>query len=353
MLLASARPRLAVISLYLWLLVRLVGAPASSFGSRTVELPLQSLIEPSTQKLHDAAILDFQEWLHDEGLPLTVNNLLEAPTILSRLLVAYGQYMYSSRKPRFLFLICVTAMQRYQPALKPYFKSVWQLATNWRLVEPVNHRHPIPVTLVKAMIALALTTGSSRWAGVTILSFWGLARIGEVLKALRCHLLLPKDILFAATDRTFLHYDKPKSRNRGGASHQHSLIRGLGFANMLSHIFADLKNTDRLYSLSPATYRSRWNKFLKFLGVPSATGFTPGGLRGGGAVASYMSDMPIPDIMWRMRVSSTNTLEHYLQEVAALTSLRSLPKRSVSMIIEFAALFDATFHHFSSNASQK
>ena len=45
-----------------------------------------------------------------------------------------------------------------------------------------------------------------------------------------------------------------------------------------------------------------------------------------GAVALYMDDAQLPDIQWRMRLKALGTLEHYLQELAALTTLQQLPE---------------------------
>ena len=84
----------------------------------------------------------------------------------------------------------------------------------------------------------------------------------------------------------------------------------------------------------------RWQRLLAVLQVPLSYSFLPGGLRGGGAVFAYMEGVPVPNIMWRMRIKSASTLEHYLQEVAAVVSLRGLPPRSADNIMMGAAIFD-------------
>ena len=47
--------------------------------------------------------------------------------------------------------------------------------------------------------------------------------------------------------------------------------------------------------------------------------------------------------MWRMHLKDVTSLAHYLQEVAVLMSLRSLPPHSQLRLKEAAALFDAIF----------
>ena len=79
----------------------------------------------------------------------------------------------------------------------------------------------------------------------------------------------------------------------------------------------------RLFPFSAARYRHIWDAILYALGIEKGV-FTPGGLRGGGAVASYFAGAPIADIQWSMRLASQDTLRFYLQEVAAESSLSAL-----------------------------
>ncbi len=50
--------------------------------------------------------------------------------------------------------------------------------------------------------------------------------------------------------------------------------------------------------------------------------------------------MGIQEIMWKMRIRQQSTLEHYLQEVAAATSLRDASRQTRSMIEILNKLFD-------------
>lgn len=329
------------------------GSVRTTKPDRTVSLSLLSHVEPGTVKLHESAILDLQEWLLRNEVPLSLFQLLEAPTVLAGLLVGYGQHLYRTRKPRYWYVMAITALQRHAPSLKAYFGQVWQLNSNWKQVEPTNHRKPIPCMLVKALCMLGLATGQTRFSGIIILSFWGLARVGEVIRNFRRNLLLPADTLYSNADRTFLHYDAPKSRNRGGAAQQHSLVRGLGLSNLLAHIFSHLKGSEPLYPFSVSTFRNRWDRFFVMLGIGKDAGFLPGGMRGGGAVHQYMNDCPVHDIMWRMRIRQTSTLEHYLQEVAAIVSLRGLPEATLKKIEMLGNMFDHILESMSMSTTQR
>ena len=81
-------------------------------------------------------------------------------------------------------------------------------------------------------------------------------------------------------------------------------------------------------SNSASAFRTRWEKILDAFAVPKSHRPTPAGVRGGGAILAYKRGEPIQDIMWRMRLVSQNTLEHYLRELAAESLLAKLPEHS-------------------------
>eukprot|EP00439_Symbiodinium_sp_Y106_P081367 s1179_g20.t1 len=125
------------------------------------------------------------------------------------------------------------------------------------------------------------------------------------------------DIL-AHDDRFFLCIREPKSRGRGPKG---------------------LKRRDRVFPGSPWLYRQRWDKLLATLGVPSDFKLTPGGLRGGGAVAAYRRGDQVSEIQWRMRLQHLGTLAFYLQEVSAFSVIPKLNKATRERIAAAATLF--------------
>ena len=76
------------------------------------------------------------------------------------------------------------------------------------------------------------------------------------------------------------------------------------------------------------------------LGVSKELRLTPGGLRGGGAVAAYRSGMQIQQLQWQMRHQQQSTLESYLQEVAASTALAAMSGPVRDRLRALAAIFD-------------
>ena len=242
---------------------------------------------PTTKQyaaLQRICLTDFGHWLVGEGMEASLSTMVQAPLLLVFLLRAYGLRLYKAGAPLYTYIYVLTAIQRFEPLIKHVMAVAWQVAWDWRQLEPTCHRMPMPMAIFKAMISLALQLNWTRFAGVTIIAFRGPGRIGEVLQALRKALVLPVDNLNEHTDRTFLNVIKPKTANRGGARVQHLTIRGTDNAKVLSASFSSLQGHELLYPFTPATYRARWDALLKMLKVPRASGFTPGGRRGGGAV---------------------------------------------------------------------
>ena len=82
-----------------------------------------------------------------------------------------------------------------------------------------------------------------------------------------------------------------------------------------------------------------FDHLLKALLIPATLRFTPAGLRAGGTVSAYVHDVPIADILWRLRLKQLNTLENYLQEVAAATSLSSVTPECRDRILSAASQY--------------
>ena len=131
---------------------------------------------------------------------------------------------------------------------------------------------------------------------------------------------------------------KPKSR-WSGAAIQHAKIPSGPEVDALDAIVGDLDFNSSLYPQHYAIFRGRWNRCLKILGIPEGSALLPGGLRGGGAVAAYRHEVPIDTILWRMRIQNMKTLNHYLQEVAAVSVLGDLPLQARERIKAAAAYY--------------
>lgn len=289
-----------------------------------VELDEVDTVTPATRLLQARALERYARWL-SENLPADVlQHLWDSPLFQVSFLQSFGHWSFQRGEPMYLFRHLVVHYQKSAPAVRAQLAPAWDLLQRWEIVQPVQHRPPMPRQLLDAFLSLGLLWGWHRWVGVTALAFHGATRIGEPIKARRADLLLPAD-LCVDDNVSFLRVGAPKPGRRGRGRVQHARVSHASTVRLLVSVFGNLEPEAFLFSASPAAYRRRWDKIAEALQVPHSSQITPGGLRGGGAVHLYHTGTPIWDILWRLRLKQLSTLESYLQETAASGVLASLP----------------------------
>eukprot|EP00439_Symbiodinium_sp_Y106_P042431 s1427_g5.t1 len=287
-------------------------------------------IQSSTTLIYEARLWDdFLAWcasrLSDSLLVLSL-----CPVLVAMALRAYGNHCFSSGRTLSGFRHTIVAAQRRVLGCKPFLHLAWEMVTRWEALEPPAHRCPVPEPVVKAMAFLA----------EALLAFYGLARVGEVLRCRRGDLLFPSDLLCEDAGGLFLNFKESKTATRGRPKIQHTKVVDplacVWVARALEHVPKD----EPLWPGSPSAFRYRWDVLLRFLDIPKELSLTPGGLRGGGAVQRYRSGTSPADLQWVMRLKNFGTLEHYLQELAAISALTEVSSSGRERIRCAAALFE-------------
>ena len=98
--------------------------------------------------------------------------------------------------------------------------------------------------------------GWDRWAATLVLGFGGIARLSEVLGALRCDLFLPDELFDERTSVAFFKIRQPKTRRRGGGV-QHLKLADAAAVQLLLRVFGPLDSSLALFPFSAsATSRS-------------------------------------------------------------------------------------------------
>ena len=127
----------------------------------------------------------------------------------------------------------------------------------------------------------------------------------------------------------YLRILSPKAR-RKGAKTQHVKVCDAEAVKFLDTVFGALPPSSPLFPGTGAAFRRRWDFLLGLLTVPASLKLTPASLRSGGAIAAYQTGTSTSELLWKMRLKSLNTLEHYLQEMAACSVLPNLPRQARS-----------------------
>ena len=293
------------------------------------EMPIQGA---ATLALGNREWDQFLQWSSKHLPEDAMETFLAVPLFLVHALRHYGDLQYQAGSSLSYFRHLILEAQRRVPSAKQYMSVAWDYATRWQNQEPTVHRQPLPLPILKAMVSLAWMLGWHRWVGVTLLSFFGIGRVGEVIKCTRKQLLLPSDVLESDCKDAYLVLYVSKTMFRQPAKIQHMKVTDRYIVRLLSIIFNGYDKSTLLFYGGAGIYRRRWNYLLDVLQVPAKVALTPGGLRGGGAVHAYRSNVDLPSLLWRMRIKHAATLEAYLQETAALTALSDLPHGSVERV---------------------
>ncbi len=248
--------------------------------------------------------------------------ILTHPVSLVKLLVNYGHESFKAGMPLLYYRHLLVHLQKEIPELRAHLGPGWETVTKWELLEPVQHRPPLPEPLLEACVTLGLKWGWFTWAGCLALCFFGACRIGEVLGAKRGDLLTPTDLL-SEEPKLYLKIGSPKSRRRG-ANIQYTTVDIPFWTELICKIFENTARGNRLYEATPSAFRTRWNAVLKHIGVDPKHRLTPGSLRAGGAIAAHKRGLGINDLLWKLRLQHLKTLSFYLQETTAVSVLPSL-----------------------------
>eukprot|EP00438_Fugacium_kawagutii_P018146 Skav206346 [mRNA] locus=scaffold3448:18626:25158:+ [translate_table: standard] len=300
----------------------------SEFRRDASELVNAPLVEESTLHLQDQVWQRFLSWLQRQLSRTSCQQLFLCPALAAQILERYGIHLFAEGKALYELRHLLVLLQQQKPELRQHLASAWQLVTKWEQVRPLQHRTPLPEILYRAMFSVACLWNWRRWASTLMVGFCGITRVGEALNALRGDLLLPSDNFDPLCAVAFLRIRKPKTRRRGKGRVQHARISSSGEIQFLEKHVAPLDPALKLFPLSAAAFRTRWDKILDYFRIPVQRRPAPSSIRGGGAVAAYRRGVPIQDLLWGMRLASQATLESYLQELAADNYLIKLPEDS-------------------------
>ena len=237
-----------------------------------------STLEHSTVVLRRKIWDSFLLWFQNAFPGASVEEWISAsPGLLVLALVGYGYDAYAAGTPLYYYRQLLAHTQREFPFLRMHMFQAWETVSKWELLEPVQHRPPLPEPILHALASLGLAWGWFRWTAILLASFYSISRVGELLRALRSDVLTPADLL-DEQEKIYIRITEPKSRKREART-QHVTIDNDLCIRFVAWVWSKLQRQDPLYSGSAGAFRSRWNATLRHLGVsavhpPAYAGFS-------------------------------------------------------------------------------
>ena len=267
-----------------------------------------------------------------------MQNLDEINAVLSR----YGRDLYGSGRPYGHYAETINAVSARRPAIRRHLQQCWDLAYAWMQQEPPRHHTAMPFQVLLACLSTALLWGWPRFAGILALTWGGVLRIGESLKAQRRHLLLPQDFDSGSTV-ALLSIVEAKTRF-SAARHQTAKVDIPDLVRVISLAFGALTPECFLWPYSGSTLRARFRTVMKSLLLPvhASADLRPldlGSLRSGGAtwILSVTEDGEL--VRRRGRWLTQRIMEIYLQETSAIRFVMSLSGDQKYVVLNLAHSF--------------
>lgn len=185
--------------------------PGPRFGRPRADANIYDfqLLEPATIAMRAKLWEQFTVWADETVGPGSVDVLMQQPSLLVTMLEAYGAACFSSGMPWHYYRQLLAHIQNEHPVSKLHMTKAWKLVSRWEIAEPTQHRTPMPEPALLAMASLSLFWGWERFACTILLCFYGICRIGEILKATRRDLLTPEDLLADHEKRLYLRINLP------------------------------------------------------------------------------------------------------------------------------------------------
>ena len=288
---------------------------------------------------------DFRAWLYQTH-EVYLSQLLTAKPPdaeeISRWLTLYGQEMFLAGKSYGKFAETINAVAAARPIVRKQLVGAWDLAFAWLVDEPTEHHPALPLSILLAMLSLALMWGWPLEAGVISLAWCGILRVGEVLLADRSDLILPCD---AAPGTLFglLRIKTPKTRGRA-ARHQAARIDPPDILMLLTAIYNGFPASSKLWPYSAETLRKRFNHLLAALGLQTERSkgrrpFNLGSLRPGGATHLLLASEDSELVRRRGRWVTSRVMEIYLQEIMYTTYAEKLDRHTRTQVLQLAGNF--------------
>ena len=297
-----------------------------------IDLAADRVLRQQTRDNRAVLLQNFAAWVWTERHLIwaeVINRKPLDPEEISGLLVEYGKQLHSAGRSYAIFAETINAVVTARPLLKRQVVEAWNLAYAWLVDEPYDHHPALPIGVLTALVTLALCWGWPVEAAIISMTWAGVLRIGEVMQAVRNDLVLPQDSV-GGVDHILLKIHQPKTRGRS-AKHQSSRIDPIDLVTLISAVFRNYPGSRKLWELSPATLRRRFNSLQKALGLPvqKSKGVKPfdlGSLRPGGATWILNRTESLEVVRRRGRWQSHRTMEIYLQEVIVATCEVKLPE---------------------------
>ena len=233
----------------------------------------------------------------------------------------------------------LAAVQYFYPRLVGHIKSSWQAITVWKRYVPVRSRLGLDEDVWLAMLTVTYLWNWKCTQFLIAVGFRGLMRPGEVCNLRAGHVVFTHHRpgpCQASREVLLISIVRPKTRYR--AARVQSVVIHDPLVIACAHRALKFSQPrDLICGDGTAGFTARFHQILDALSI-GHIGYTPGSMRGGGAISQLKMGTPVGEIMFKGRWECLKTVCIYLQEGAAAMAASRIAFNSLSTIRELADL---------------
>ena len=213
---------------------------------------------------------------------------------------------------------------KWDPSMS--LKYALTVMNGWDKRVPAKPTIPMPKGLMLLMVEWFLVMNDLEMATIVSLSFELMLRTQSELLGIHVN-----DIRLPGTARSWTGSNFGTMHLRDTKTHDHdSVTLRPGLSTSLLKRWVMLQRQrgtqGKLFTFGATTYRRRFLRCLKALGLPDDHPYSPYSLRHGGATHLHMTGTPIAEIASRGRWRRHNTCERYVSSGRALLGSANLPE---------------------------
>ena len=164
--------RLLYVGVVVVALSRVTAAAPSAYTRTRLPIDLRGRphLSETTRNLRALLKSEFERWPSRlAGYEVSVSEFVSWDTrIVASVLASFGQILYSTGASMKRFTETINLCVDAEPSLRRNLAAAWSVVSAWSELQPVRHRIPTPLSVVRALISLAFLWS---WTDMAVLIF--------------------------------------------------------------------------------------------------------------------------------------------------------------------------------------
>lgn len=288
-----------------------------------------------TRKKYRSALNRFLTW-YNKKFPENEHNSILSFEALDHVLTSFYHDMYEERPTRGCRQMCINARSAILiclPDAKYRLPMSQRCEKGWDRIMPGKQTPPLPFPLALLLARSYLRTNELQMATITLLSFYGLFRINELLSLKWCDVSFPSRLFIGG----FRLAKTKTGLNQSVLSLEHVTW------TLLSRLYETRGSSPKVFTLTYKRVAKSFTRSLSSYGLTHHL-YTLHSLRQGGATYLHLKGMSVKDISVYGRWVSIKTCARYLQAGRALLLIQQIPPRYMDICTSLSenplSLFD-------------